>query len=419
MVIKSAKFEEYVINIMEDSSVEVLKNGEKSPNTVSELRAISKKINFAYEDAWNTRQFGKKMVEYLSEDNMAMEKQTECSKDEIINDIRNVISKIILVLKGEEKESKTKKNICSYIQQRGLINTLFEQTSKEYNDQPINSILLRLIVLDSLYSTNASYSYFSFDNMAKAIKSLGNEKDAIKYFYELTLGKNIDEKQLFSSKYGIRKNLSEGSLQMSLMSKYAYYQLMQYKQSYPLGFPIYDSLAVTMYPKVYNLIFGKEDKIKDNTSIGDYIQSLNKLRKKIFIDDDNPILINFQQYDLLDAYLWRMGKINEGNFSLLFNEDDYKKIINNLELSVTEKDKFDEYIYNKFKSIYYEGKELVSKNKKTNMNNQKKTIYTYDFNRLVKYQCSIMKVEDILRDIKNNEYLNLMIEHWKKYYMSK
>ena len=109
MIKKSAKFEDYIINIIEDSSVEVLKNGEKSSNTVSELRAISKKINFAYEDAWNTRQFGKKMVEYLSEDNMAMEKQTECSKDEIINDIRNVISKIILVLKGEEKESKTKK----------------------------------------------------------------------------------------------------------------------------------------------------------------------------------------------------------------------------------------------------------------------------------------------------------------------
>ena len=61
-----AKFENYIINIKEDSSVEVLKNGAKYSNTISELRSISKKVNFAYEEGWNTRQFGKKLVEFLS-----------------------------------------------------------------------------------------------------------------------------------------------------------------------------------------------------------------------------------------------------------------------------------------------------------------------------------------------------------------
>ena len=70
MIKKSAKFEDYIINIIEDSSVEVLKNGEKSSNTVSELRTISNKISFPYDEGWNTRQFGKKLVEFLSENNI-------------------------------------------------------------------------------------------------------------------------------------------------------------------------------------------------------------------------------------------------------------------------------------------------------------------------------------------------------------
>lgn len=316
--------------------------------------------------------------------------------------IKNNILEIMRLISLElEKEIKTD-TISSYIQQRGLINKIFYTTSTEYGNAPLSSILLRLIVLDSLYSTNASYSYFSFDNMANEISNIGNESKVVNYFYSLVEGKG-DYEHLFDKKYGIRKNLSSGSLQMSLMSKYAYYQLLQHKKQCPLGFPIYDSLAVTMYPKVCKLITKSEVKIKSDT-IGEYIESLNNLRKMIFGDYEGLVFETFQQYDLLDAYLWRMGKVNEGNFSLLFSEKDYKTFITNIGLSNTENLK--------------DEKNIIIKEQKTYKNNQTKTIYKYHFNNLVKYQCSTMNIDDIVKGIEQNECIKAIIQHWRDYYIN-
>ena len=330
------------------------------------------------------------------------------NKQEILALIKNFI---IPVLKFENTSGNAVNNTLdeqqfSYVQQRAMINQIFATTSEDnYNTQ---SIMLRLIVIDSLYSTNAAYSYFSFEEMANAIKRLGNEEDAAEYFYGLVKDKKDDMQKLFSKKYGIRKNLKDGSKQISLMSKYAYYVLLQNPKKYPLGFPIYDSLAIKMYPEVCKKFgispqFTKGAADNNKLEIEKYISALNELRGAIFGNDE--LYEDFQQYDLLDAYLWRMGKLDEGNYSLLFNKDDYKKFITNIELCQIK----DEDLYHKFGT---NGLNLVKKKQ----NNKKQDIYEYDFNKLVRYQCLNMSVDEILENVTNKDNMATMISHWKELY---
>lgn len=295
----------------------------------------------------------------------------------------------------------------SYVQQRAMINQIFATTSG--NNYNIQSIMLRLIVIDSLYSTNAAYSYFSFEDMAKAIKKLGKEEEAAEYFYGLVKYKKDDTQKLFSEKYGIRKNLKDGSKQMSLMSKYAYYVLLQNPKKYPLGFPIYDSLAIKMYPKVCNRVGIEPQKITESTSINEYIKLLNTLREKIFSNTD--LFNEYQQYDLLDAYLWRMGKLDEGNYSLLFNENDYKKFITNLGLSAENVENYGKHI-----SDVVNNDNLVECKEKKDKNGNVKYEYKYDFNKLVRYRCLNMEEEEILENVTNKENMAVMISHWKELY---
>ena len=224
-----------------------------------------------------------------------------------------------------------------YSNQHALISSLF------CNDYTPGNIVLRLTVIDSLYSTNAGYSYFSFEEMAERIYGLGEsfespmekEKAARDYFYNVGLTME-DKMGIFSEPYGIQKDLSEGAKQMSLMSKYAYYTILQAPESYPLGFPIYDRLAKTSYPTVCKMLGLERHTLPQSgtPSITDYIFCLNQLREALF--DDSSMFeasgTRFQQFDILDAYLWRMGKFEDGNLSLLLNRNEYVAFITNIGL---------------------------------------------------------------------------------------
>ena len=71
---------------------------------------------------------------------------------------------------------------CPYIQQREIIKSTFAN-GVPYSE---SCIIRRLIVIDSLYSTNANFNYFSIEEMTAAIYSIGpNEQNAIDYFNDL------------------------------------------------------------------------------------------------------------------------------------------------------------------------------------------------------------------------------------------
>lgn len=328
---------------------------------------------------------------------------TQPNKEEILNLIRG---HIIPALRYEASTvSSLEGQDFSYVQQRAMINQIFTATSQNYG---IQSIMLRLVVIDSLYSTNAEYSYFSFEEMAKAIKNLGTEEDAATHFYELVEGKIRDNDNLFSIKYGIRKNLKEGGRQMSLMSKYAYYALMQDPKRYPLGFPIYDSLAIAMYPKVCDKLEIKAKEITESTSIDSYICLLDEVRKAIFTDDN--MLDGYQQFDLLDAYLWRMGKLDNGNYSLLFDKADYEQFIENLGLKWSDKQNYGERLYHMIND-----EKLVKREEIRDKNGNVEYKYKYDFNKLVKHKC-LMSTDEILKNVTSKDNMAAMITHWQTLY---
>ena len=339
-----------------------------------------------------------------------------------IQTIRDILGTIIPTLKKEGANNGT--DDFSYTQQRAMINQIFAMTSGTNYSVP--SIMLRLTVIDSLYSTNAQYSYFSIEEMAKKIRALGDEILAAHYFYTLVNRQDgklaRDENELFSSTYGIRKNCDNGSKQISLMSKYAYYVLIQNPEKYPLGFPIYDSLAIEMYPLVCKKIGIKPlSKLSISDSIEKYVEALDELRNTIFNTENGNLFDKFQQYDLLDAYLWRMGKVNNGNYSLLLTRKDYEQFIKNLEISHTENEvDYEKKLYEKFTNRRWKGKNLIDmEEKKDKEGKNSKIKYSYDFNTIVQYQCATLETDIILKDLSECDCIKHLIEHWVAFYLPK
>ena len=298
---------------------------------------------------------------------------------------KELFKKAICEIISQMDKLFVQRNTSNYFLHRDIINSLFKPSTQLDAEA---QIILRLTIIDSLYSTNAAYSYFSIDEMAQKIISLGDDEAASQYFYGIATSKNTG-KILFDERYGIRKNLDQGSRQMSLLSKYAYYLLLQNKEKYPLGFPIYDSLALDQFPKVYNRLgikLNKKLKYKDN--IDDYVKALEVLRKELFSDDAK---YNFQHFNLLDAYLWRMGKFDVGNISLLNTRQEYTQIIENLELRPSQ----------------------TTLNKEETEDQKQKKEETFANQVVAKFKST--SVTDILKNIDNcDKAFKSFLEHWKK-----
>lgn len=266
------------------------------------------------------------------------------------SEIRDVMTLLAQTITKNGGEIDTKG--LPYNNQRAIISRLFRgeegygqgqsRIQVPVQGQAQEHILLRLVVLNSYYSTNAAYSYFSLEQLAERIihettqfagKSGKLPND---YFYDIVLqnlGKpTIIGKNFFETSYGIKKNGTSGATLKSLISKYAYYCMMMDTKRYPLGFPIYDSLARESYRKVMSALGLKPQTAQtlQSGSIGEYISALNELREEIFGKGSTALFCGLQQFDILDAYLWWMGKLEGGNFSLLLTEGEYKMLINNI-----------------------------------------------------------------------------------------
>ena len=289
-------------------------------------------------------------------------------------DVMTRLSGEIVSLRG--LQPSTPSSVNGYVSQRSIIYDVFDKTSGPQYSLP--SIVLRLTVIDSLYSTNARYSYYSIDQLAEGIWNLGSEQDASKYFYDIVRG-GEDTENLFGKPYGLRKNLDTGNTLMSLVSKYAYYALLLDGKSYPLGFPIYDSLVMEVYPKVCKVCknLGLSGMFKNAMSakIETYVAALNDVRIALF-GSTNTLFNGFQQFDILDAYLWRMGKFGNGNYSLLLNKADYQQFIANLD--------------------------LVGVKSKT-------------FTDMVRQKCATKSVSDIVNQLSNAPLMSLLLEHWRRH----
>ena len=312
------------------------------------------------------------------------------------NDVLDVMRKIELHM-----HAMANVPAYSYVEQRNMIKCVFNNPAR----YDLSTVMLRLTVIDSLYSTNASYAYFSIEELAKAILDLGSEEDAKTYFKQIARGKD-DVQNLFGRTYGIRKNTQKGGKLISLVSKYAYYTLLC-DESDALGFPIYDSLAIEMLPKL-SKILGVSAVFKNKDCIEEYVACLNALREALFGQDTNKRFERLQQFDILDAYLWRIGKLAHGNYSLLFTKKDYETFFENVFGIPSGSDHINKSLYTKFKENY----SILCKRKK----NKSGKSYTYiiDINKLIAEICFTMPTGDILKGVDDSHgAMAALIDSWK------
>jgi hypothetical protein len=213
---------------------------------------------------------------------------------------------------------------------RTAIENIFRMTA----NRTVGDILLRLTVIDSMYSTQMNRRYYALQELAEKLHSL-DQKKGLSNLFKVFIEENRDASlfngkiggkdfNLFANNYGIGKDASEKGVAVSLISKYAYFET-HYE------FPIYDSIVCEMYPKIWNYCgFGdKEYKltIKYNASkmAGDKtIVSFTKAIDDLIIHLGGDI-----SYDNLDRMMWFVGKILRGNLSLILNREKYMWCVEN------------------------------------------------------------------------------------------
>ena len=248
-----------------------------------------------------------------------------------INEIKDLLEKV-------SNDIVTSNSNNGYSSQKQKILRIFKTTGGDnYNQE---SIELRLIVIDSLYSTNMGKRYFPFEDLSSEIYSLGsNEKEVIKKIQSFRNNPNTVPAIFFmfdDKEYGIQKNGKSAGGAKSLLSKYFYFQLMLDTED-KIGFPIYDKLAKNMYQPVCNYIGLTGKKKLSSTADINIIAYLNMMKELATkLDISGQYLL--QDFDILDAYLWRMGKFSEGNFSLLLNKEEYLTLIKAFNLYEYEKE---------------------------------------------------------------------------------
>lgn len=209
-------------------------------------------------------------------------------------------------------------------------------------NETVKDILVRLTLIDSMYSTQMNRRYYALDDLANVLFKLskGKQGELNRMFVEFTkdpdnklslfdykeIQPNGNEitKNLFAGCYGIGKDGNSKGAAISLISKYAYFETN-------FNFPIYDSIACEMFPLVWHhcgfeksmpkLIHREKGKVLGDKTIVDFIKAINLLIGKL--DSDKLT------YDLLDRFLWFVGKICRGNLSLVLTKEEY---MNTLEI---------------------------------------------------------------------------------------
>ncbi|MDA3048377.1 hypothetical protein [Campylobacter sp. JMF_08 NE1] len=210
------------------------------------------------------------------------------------------------------------KDKTPYIEQKNLISDIFEKTE---------NILVRLTIIDSLYSTQMNKRLYGLNDLANEI---GKIKDLDKEIQNFKDNKPNKISKLLDEKYGIKKSGREFGQARSLISKYIYFATNY-------NFPIEDRLV----KKVLNAVlkyFGYSEIDMDKNDI---------LRELIIFCDNCEI-----KYSDFDNLLWLLGKIKEGSLASIVDKEKYEKIIEKLELSdIAESKVFDKKMAEKLKNI--------------------------------------------------------------------
>lgn len=205
-------------------------------------------------------------------------------------------------LKGGIKFAESILKGSPYETNRKIIEKLFEkQTYLKYED-----ILLRLIVIDTTYSTNMKTSIFGIEELAKYIHKK-KYKIHCKEDVEKFIGSNSKIKKILKKTFGTKKERDgekykndgrDKKCALSLITKYFHYQSNS-------EFPIYDNIVLE---ELYNQGFSKTKKRYDKS----YFDNLRKIKKD-----------SGMSYLKLDKYFWVCGKVRKKGYWIFYKNAEH------------------------------------------------------------------------------------------------
>ena len=87
-------------------------------------------------------------------------------------------------------------------------------------------------------------------------------------------------------------------------------------------------------------------------SIEKYVAALDEVRQKFFANT-TAHFCGYQQFYVLDMYMWRVGKCEKGSYSLLFSIGNYSQFVNNIGMAniSSKNDKFDDVVRDKCRQL--------------------------------------------------------------------
>lgn len=248
------------------------------------------------------------------------------------------VRQILDNLKTEDVYTPTADGFSS---DKEAIRHIFEMT----NGKSKSEILLRLTVIDSMYSTQMNRRYYGLQELAEKLDCLNQKQSLPKLFADFIKQKEIgsfngkigkEKFNLWEEKNGIGKDGTDKGVAVSLISKYAYFET-------GYEFPIFDSIACEMYPRIWKYC-GWKDKVpvlKVNDERQQMIGDKTILTFITAIDELIKRLGGNISYDHLDRLLWFTGKIYRGNLSLVLERKDYEWCAVNWKRYKNEKGNFD------------------------------------------------------------------------------
>jgi len=221
-------------------------------------------------------------------------------------------------------------NKTEYFFARNRIDSVFKDTKKNFS---IDSINMRLTIVDSIYSTNMRVRLFGITELAEKIFSIGND-DALLEEVE-KYKKNIKESKvnlLLEGNYGIQKSGDEFGEARSLISKYLYF-VSEHK------FPIEDSLIKLNINNVLKYFGYSNIRVRKDSNFLHGIIS--------FCESKNI------EFDEFDNFMWLLGKLSKGSLSALLSKDKYENVIENLEIKSKRSEEIDKEIAKKIIDTKY------------------------------------------------------------------
>ena len=205
-------------------------------------------------------------------------------------------------------------NQTDYLFGRNIIDRLFEMTKGEHSKE---NVARRLSVVDTFYSTNMNRRLFGITDLSEKISGIGPDEIILKEIGKYKEDQKSEIDEILNNDYGIRKTGEDVGGARSLISKYLYF-VSNHK------FPIEDKLVKNNIKDVlayFNEPFSKKE---------DILKSIIKFCSAKRIELEH-----------FDNFIWLIGKINKGSFSLILQKDRYKKIKDVLNINGTSSNDFD------------------------------------------------------------------------------